>query len=93
MKKMYVKRLLAAITIGTVLSGSVTACGMSNMAATAKEEAPSAASETAAESYDYEAEADEGYYDDPDYDESDTSLIGEELEFVIDANFEQYIGE
>lgn len=31
--------------------------------------------------------------DDPDYDESDTSLIGEELTFNINANFEQYIGE
>ena len=69
MKKMYVKRLLAAITIGTVLSGSVSACGMSNTAATAKEEAPSAASETAEESYNYEAEADDGYYDDTYYDE------------------------
>lgn len=30
---------------------------------------------------------------DPDYDESDTSLIGETLAFTIDANFKQYIGE
>ena len=27
------------------------------------------------------------------YDELDTELIGEELEFVITANFKQYIGE
>ncbi len=30
---------------------------------------------------------------DPDYDESDTSLIGESLSFTIDANFRQYLGE
>ncbi len=30
---------------------------------------------------------------DPDYDESDTSLIGENLAFTIDAHFEQYIEE
>lgn len=27
------------------------------------------------------------------YDESDTSLIGKNLDFIIDANFKQYIGE
>lgn len=27
------------------------------------------------------------------YDESDTSLIGEELEFVLNANFKQYLGD
>ena len=31
--------------------------------------------------------------DDSDYDESDTTLIGEELEFNINADFKQYIGE
>ena len=31
--------------------------------------------------------------DDSDYDESDTSLIGEDLEFVINADFKQYLGE
>ena len=30
--------------------------------------------------------------DDPDYDESDTSLIGSNVGFVIDAHFEQYVG-
>ena len=30
--------------------------------------------------------------DDPDYDESDTSLIGESLAFTIDADFKQYLG-
>ena len=30
---------------------------------------------------------------DPDYDISDTSLIGEELAFTINANFKQYVGE
>ena len=33
------------------------------------------------------------WLDDSSYDESDTSLIGEELAFVIDANFQQYLGE
>lgn len=31
--------------------------------------------------------------DNLEYDESDTSLIGTELAFVIDANFKQYVGE
>ena len=29
---------------------------------------------------------------DPDYDESDSTLIGEELEFPVTANFKQYVG-
>ncbi len=31
--------------------------------------------------------------DDPDYDASDTSLIGSELAFTVAANFKQYLGE
>ena len=31
--------------------------------------------------------------DDPDYDETDTSLIGESLAFTINADFKQYLGE
>ena len=30
---------------------------------------------------------------DPDYDETDTSLIGGNLAFTIDADFKQYLGE
>lgn len=33
------------------------------------------------------------WVDDINYDESDTSLIGESLSFVINANFKQYLGE
>ena len=30
--------------------------------------------------------------DDPDYDESDSTLIGTNMQFVINANFSQHIG-
>ena len=30
--------------------------------------------------------------DDPDYDESDSTLIGTNMQFVINANFSQHVG-
>lgn len=52
MKKMYVKRLLAGMTIATILSGSVTGCGMTNASAPA---ASAPMYETAPESYSEDA--------------------------------------
>ena len=65
MKKMYVKRLLAGMMIGTVLMGSVSGCGMNFASTAATAEAPAPATE---EAYSetapaYEEEYDEGYYD------------------------------
>ncbi len=58
MKKMYVKRLLAGLTVLTLLSGTVSGCGM-NMNATA----PAATTESAAYDTEAAATADDSYED------------------------------
>ena len=58
MKKMYVKRLLAGLTVLTLLSGTVSGCGM-NMNATA----PAATTESAAYDTEATAPADDSYED------------------------------
>ena len=52
MKKMYVKRLLAGMTIGTILTGTVSGCGMISATAPA---ANAPMCETAPESYSEDA--------------------------------------
>ncbi len=77
MKKMYVKRLLAGMTVLATLTGSVTGCGMIRETAPTAAEAPAAATE---EAYSeaapaYEEEYDADYYEEApaaDYKVNDT---------------------